>query len=89
MTHAPPRPILAPELDLGEIPVVVSVWFIPVGAAVVEGDRVVELLAGDVTVDISAPASGVLVQRAVGEDEPVRAQQVLGLIAEDPYQPET
>jgi pyruvate/2-oxoglutarate dehydrogenase complex dihydrolipoamide acyltransferase (E2) component len=80
MTHAPTSPILAPDLDLGDVSVVVSVWLIPLGAAVVEGDRIVELTAGDVTVDLSAPASGVLIERLAGEDEEIRAGQVLGLI---------
>ncbi len=76
-------PILAPDLDLGDTPVVVSAWLVARGATVVEGDRVVELLAGDVTVDISAPASGVLIERRVGEDEPAPPGQVLGVIADD------
>jgi pyruvate/2-oxoglutarate dehydrogenase complex dihydrolipoamide acyltransferase (E2) component len=80
MAHAATFPILAPDLDLGDISVVISVWLIPLGAAVVEGDRIVELSAGDVTVDVSAPASGVLIERLAGEDEAVRAGQVLGMI---------
>lgn len=78
MRHA----IVTPDLDLGEAPIVVSVWHAPRGAAVVEGDRVVELLAGDVVVDVSAPASGVLAERCVGEDERVRPGQTLGVIDE-------
>jgi pyruvate/2-oxoglutarate dehydrogenase complex dihydrolipoamide acyltransferase (E2) component len=70
----------APDLDLGEVPVVVSMWLTPLGAPLVEGDRVVELLAGDVTVDVSAPATGVLAERRVAEDEPVTSGQVLGVI---------
>jgi pyruvate/2-oxoglutarate dehydrogenase complex dihydrolipoamide acyltransferase (E2) component len=46
----------------------------------VEGDRIVELTAGDVTVDLSEPASGVLIERLASEDEEIRAGQVLGLI---------
>jgi pyruvate/2-oxoglutarate dehydrogenase complex dihydrolipoamide acyltransferase (E2) component len=79
----PRRPITAPDLDLPDTPVTVSAWLAPRGAAVVAGDRVVELLAGDVTVDVSAPASGVLVERRLAEDERVCSGQVLGLIAPD------
>ncbi len=78
-------PIVAPDLDLGRTPVVVSAWLVARGATVVEGDRVVELLAGDVTVDVSAPASGVLIERRVAEDEPAPPGQVLGMIT-DPAQ---
>jgi pyruvate/2-oxoglutarate dehydrogenase complex dihydrolipoamide acyltransferase (E2) component len=76
--------ITAPELGLGDTGVVVSAWLAPRGAAVVAGDRVVELLAGDVTVDISAPASGVLIEQRIAEDEPVSAGHVLGVILAEP-----
>ncbi|MBW3597794.1 MAG: biotin attachment protein [Planctomycetes bacterium] len=74
------RPILTPDLDLGEAPITVSVWLAKRGAEVVAGDRVVELLAGDVVVDVSAPVGGVLIERQVGEDEAVRPGQSLGVI---------
>jgi pyruvate/2-oxoglutarate dehydrogenase complex dihydrolipoamide acyltransferase (E2) component len=77
------QPITAPDLDLPHAAVVVSAWLIPQGAAVVAGDRVVELLAGDVTVDVSAPVSGVLIKRRIDEDEPARSGEVLGWIATD------
>jgi 2-oxoglutarate dehydrogenase E2 component (dihydrolipoamide succinyltransferase) len=80
MTRAATCPIVTPDLDLGDISVVISVWLIPLGAVVVEGDRIVELAAGDVTVDLSAPASGVLLERLAAEDEAIRAGQVLGII---------
>ncbi len=72
--------VIVPELGLPEVATTVSVWLVPLGAHVRTGDRVVELLAGDATVDLAAPAGGVLVQRHVEEDEPVVPGQVLGLI---------
>ena len=78
MRHA----ILTPDLDLGETPLVVSVWLARRGAEVVAGDRVVEISAGDVVVDVSAPVGGVLAERLVGEDETVRPGQELGVIIE-------
>jgi pyruvate/2-oxoglutarate dehydrogenase complex dihydrolipoamide acyltransferase (E2) component len=47
---------------------------------VVEGDRLVEVTAGDVTVDLAAPASGVLVERCVRTDERLTVGQVLARI---------
>ncbi len=80
------HPIVVPDLDLGDTPVVVSVWLVARGANVVEGDRVVELLAGDVIVDVSAPASGVLGERRAGEEERVHAGQIVGVILADTSQ---
>jgi pyruvate/2-oxoglutarate dehydrogenase complex dihydrolipoamide acyltransferase (E2) component len=73
-----------PDLGLSNVPVTVSLWLVPEGQRVIEGDRVVEVVAGDVAVDLSAPASGVLVEQRVKEDEHVEAGQILGLIAERP-----
>jgi pyruvate/2-oxoglutarate dehydrogenase complex dihydrolipoamide acyltransferase (E2) component len=36
-----------------------------------------------VTVDVSAPVSGVLIKRRIDEDEPARSGEVLGWIATD------
>src|SRR5262245_23376836 len=51
-----PRNIILPEL--GAAPVWLSVWFADLGDAVYEGDRLVEVLVGGATFDVSAPASG-------------------------------
>ena len=58
----------------------VSAWLARKGDAVYEGDRVVELHAHEVTLDISSPASGQLIHQAVGLDQPVTVGQVLGVI---------
>ena len=78
----PPRrsarvPLVVPELGLGEVPVTVSLWLVPRGAAVVAGDRVVELVAGGTTIDLEAPVSGSLAAKLVAEDDPVTAGAVL------------
>lgn len=62
------------------VAVVVSVWLVPLGARVMAGDRVVELLAGDATIDLVSPITGVFADRRVDEDEPVIPGQLLGLI---------
>jgi len=44
---------------------------------VLAGDRVVELVAGGVTIDLEAPVNGRLVARLADEDEPVAPGRVL------------
>jgi 2-oxoglutarate dehydrogenase E2 component (dihydrolipoamide succinyltransferase) len=69
-----------PDLDLPGVPVVVSAWHAEIGQRVVAGDRLVEVTAGDVTVDLAAPASGVLVERCVGIDERLTLGQCLARV---------
>ena len=69
-----------PELDMGPVPIVASLWLVEEGAEVSEGDRLLEVAAGSVTVDISAPASGILTELRVSEDETLTAGQIVGLI---------
>ena len=66
-----------PEFGLGDVPLVVSLWLVPAGAAVAAGDRVVELVAGGATIDLEAPVSGRLVAQLVDEDDPVAAGAVI------------
>ena len=72
--------IVMPDLQLPEVQATLCIWLVPRGGNVLAGDRVVEILAGDVTVDLPAPADGVLVQQLVAEDDPVRPGQVLGRV---------
>ncbi|MBM4092932.1 MAG: biotin attachment protein [Planctomycetes bacterium] len=72
--------IAVPDLGLADVPMTLSVWLVPLGTQVIAGDRIVEILAGDVTVDLAAPMTGVLVDVLVREDDLVRPGQVLGLI---------
>ncbi len=81
----PPRsvtrvPLVVPELGLRDVTLVVSLWLVPRGAAVMEGDRVVELLAGGATIDLEAPVSGRLVAQLVDEDEAVSTGMVVAEI---------
>jgi pyruvate/2-oxoglutarate dehydrogenase complex dihydrolipoamide acyltransferase (E2) component len=75
----PPRreQLAVPELRLAGVPVAVSLWLVPAGAAVVAGDRVVELVAGGVTIDLEAPVSGRLVAQLADEDDIVTAGSVI------------
>lgn len=72
-----------PDLGMGDEPITVSVWLVDVGQRVIEGDRLVEVLAGNATVDLPAPVSGVLGKKLVGLDERVYPGQVLGRILQD------
>ena len=72
--------LILPSLDLGDVPVVASVWHVPTGKEVLRGESVLEVLAGDVTVDLPAPVSGVLMQKLVAEDEPLQSGQRLAII---------
>jgi pyruvate/2-oxoglutarate dehydrogenase complex dihydrolipoamide acyltransferase (E2) component len=69
-----------PDLGIDDQPIVVSLWLVEAGSWVAAGDQVVELLAGAATVDLPAPADGLLVETLVAEDEPLRAGQRLGVI---------
>lgn len=72
--------LVLPDLGLGALPVTVSQWLVRRDGAVVEGDRVLEVLADSVSIDISAPASGRLVQQCVGPDDELRTGQTLGMM---------
>ena len=61
-------PIIVPDLGLGETPVILSLWLVPQGSNVLEGDRVVELVTNPATVDLLAPVAGQCVRQFVDED---------------------
>jgi pyruvate/2-oxoglutarate dehydrogenase complex dihydrolipoamide acyltransferase (E2) component len=69
-----------PEFDLGNVPVVACSWYAAIGERVVEGDRLVEILAGDVTIDLPSPAAGIIIQRLAELDDPLQSGQVLAVI---------
>ncbi|WP_425616233.1 biotin/lipoyl-containing protein [Anatilimnocola sp. NA78] len=76
----PQVPLLLTDLDLGDIPVLACSWLVDQGARVVQGDRLLEVVAGEVTVDLAAPASGRLIQRCVGPEQQLTIGQVLAVI---------
>jgi pyruvate dehydrogenase E2 component (dihydrolipoamide acetyltransferase) len=76
--------LTVPELGAGPRQrITVSCWLVSVGDEVIEGDRVVELLLGDVTFDVSAPVSGRLKRIVVEADDRVQVGSVLGYIEAD------
>ena len=72
-------PITMPELGTPQAEL--SLWFVELGVRVEEGERLLEILAGAATVDISAPTSGRLVKRCALPPDRVLPGQVLGYIA--------
>ena len=72
-----------PDLELS-VPARVTIWHVRPGQTVVHGDRLIEISAGPVSVDLPAPTSGVLSETRVAEDAAVVAGQVLGIIAPTP-----
>jgi len=74
-------PIRCPELGTTEL--TLSLWFARPGDRVFEGDRLVEVLLGAATFDLSAPATGVLVERWAVPNERLKPGQILGVIAEE------
>ena len=72
-TNAHPRreSLAVPECGVMGVPVRVSLWLVPEGADVLEGDRVVELLVGGATIDLESPVAGRLVAQLVDEDDVV------------------
>lgn len=73
-------PLVLPDLGMGDRPIVLSLWLVPAGSEVTEGDRIVEVLADGVTVDLPAPASGMLVDISAGEDDRIEVGQLLARI---------
>lgn len=69
--------LVVPEMGIEGVPLTLSLWLVPPGSNVLEGDRVVELLAGGVTIDLGSPVTGRLVRHLVDEDEPVVSGMVL------------
>jgi pyruvate/2-oxoglutarate dehydrogenase complex dihydrolipoamide acyltransferase (E2) component len=76
--------LVLPDLAMGDVPVLASVWLVEVGAEVTEGDRLLEVVAGAVTVDLPSPATGRLAEVFVGEDEPLVVGQLLAVVTANP-----
>ncbi len=72
--------LVVPEVGLGGRPVTLSLWLVELDEPVTAGDRIVELLSDGVTIDLPAPASGVLIETIAAEDDVVCTGQVLGVI---------
>lgn len=77
------KPVKMVDLGLLDQTVTVGCWLAPVGATVLQGDAVLELLAGEVVIDVPSPATGKLAEKRVAEGDLVTAGQVVGVIEAD------
>ena len=66
-----PYDLILPDLGLDDRPIVLSLWLVKEGTQVTEGEPVVEVMAGEATVDLPAPADGTLVEHLVDEGEAI------------------
>jgi pyruvate/2-oxoglutarate dehydrogenase complex dihydrolipoamide acyltransferase (E2) component len=80
-------PLTLPDLKAGNEELRVSCWLVDLGDAVVEGDRVVEILLDGVTFDVVAETSGTLARIERPLDAVVRTGDVLGWLETDEGSP--
>jgi len=69
-----------PDLGINDQPMVLSAWLVKKGSAVAEGEPLVEVLCGGVTVDLPAPAAGVLKKKLVTDGDVLAVGQPLAVI---------
>ncbi|MGL4422899.1 MAG: lipoyl domain-containing protein [Gemmataceae bacterium] len=75
------QPIHAPVLGAsGRL----SLWYVRPGESVYFGDRVVEIVLPGISIDVSAPASGILSDCHHWPGDTISDGQTLGLIQIDP-----
>lgn len=72
------EPVIMP--DLGCPRPRLSVWYAAIGEMVYAGDRLIEILVDGATVDLVAPAAGLLTTRLADVDELLEVGQVLAEI---------
>jgi Biotin-requiring enzyme len=74
--------VILPELGTGpDQPIVISHWFASRGKFVFEGERLVEVLVGPATFDVSSPRDGRLADIRQREDDRVEPGSVLAYLA--------
>jgi pyruvate/2-oxoglutarate dehydrogenase complex dihydrolipoamide acyltransferase (E2) component len=74
--------LVLPDLGMPEVTITASVWLVDRGSAVVVGDRLLEVLAGCVTVDLPSPATGIVAELLVAEEDELVVGQVLAVVEE-------
>ena len=79
----PRHHVILPDLGLGDQPLRLSLWLVAPGSRVAQRQPILEVLAGAATVDLPAPADGILVEVLVDEDEPISVGQPLAIIERD------
>ncbi|MGA2059695.1 MAG: lipoyl domain-containing protein [Thermoguttaceae bacterium] len=69
-----------PDLGIDDQPIMVSSWLVKRGTQLTEGEPVLEVLCGGVTVDLPAAMHGILVEKMVSDDEVLKVGQRLAVI---------
>jgi pyruvate/2-oxoglutarate dehydrogenase complex dihydrolipoamide acyltransferase (E2) component len=72
-----------PDLGLGEEPIRLTVWHATRGSLVERGEPILEVTSGAVTIDLPAPASGLLAERLAGEDDLLQPGDPVAIIEND------
>jgi pyruvate/2-oxoglutarate dehydrogenase complex dihydrolipoamide acyltransferase (E2) component len=73
-------PVTLPDLGAA---VRFGLWYVEVGDAVFEGDRLAEVLMEGASIAVTAPAAGRLVQRCAWPRDRLRPGQVLAIVEVD------
>jgi pyruvate/2-oxoglutarate dehydrogenase complex dihydrolipoamide acyltransferase (E2) component len=73
-----PTPIVLPELGAGSV--TLSHWYAEPGDSVLAGERIVEVLADGATFEVTAPATGRLMEKLAFPREKLATGQSLGAI---------
>jgi 2-oxoglutarate dehydrogenase E2 component (dihydrolipoamide succinyltransferase) len=76
----PRHELTLPDLGIDDQPITVSSWLVKRGTRVTEGEPVVEVLCGGITVDVPATSWGILVEKLVADDEVLKVGQSLAII---------
>ena len=72
-----------PDLGLGDQVLRAGMWLVERGGGVVKDDRMLEIVAEDVTVDLPAPATGELAHVCVESGDDLVVGQLLAVIRVD------
>jgi pyruvate/2-oxoglutarate dehydrogenase complex dihydrolipoamide acyltransferase (E2) component len=72
-----------PDLGLSDQELRAGMWLVQRGERVVKDDRLLEIVAEDVTVDLPAPATGLLAHVCVESDDELVVGQLLAVIRVD------
>ena len=76
-------PLVLPDLGMPEVTILAGGWLVERGSQVAAGDRLLEIVAGCVTINLPSPASGIVAELLVEADDELTVGQVLALIDED------
>jgi pyruvate/2-oxoglutarate dehydrogenase complex dihydrolipoamide acyltransferase (E2) component len=77
----PRHEIVLPNLGIDQP--ILSLWLVKRGSRLAEGDQMLEVLAGGVTVDLPTPVEGILSETLAAEGESITVGQRLAVIESD------